>query len=132
MPPPYTLRIARPTKSIPSLLPFYTTGLGFTVLSEFSAHAGFSGVILGHPNAPYHLEFTTTTNAEHEVRAPSEDNLLVFYIPDNGEWEEAVRRMRGAGFESVRSFNPWWEDGGVTFEDVDGWRVVLMGVRWGI
>ncbi|KAH7081824.1 prolyl endopeptidase [Paraphoma chrysanthemicola] len=131
------LRIARPTPSIPSLLPFYTTGLGFTVVSSFTAHNGFDGVMLGHPSLPYHLEFTTRDGHESEGRAPTEDNLLVFYLPAKEEWELMVNRMESVGDEkvckSVKSVNPWWEQEGRgrTFEDADGWRVVLWNEAWG-
>ncbi|KAF2028775.1 hypothetical protein EK21DRAFT_113627 [Setomelanomma holmii] len=143
------LRIARSTPSIPSLLDFYTTGLGFRIISSFTAHNGFDGVMLGHPSLPYHLEFTTHYERHKEDegegygRAPTRDNLLVFYIAGREEWEGAVRRMEdlekkgGNGEEnsvckSVRSENPWWEqDGkGRTFEDADGWRVVLWNGVW--
>jgi hypothetical protein len=138
MPPPRTtplstshLRIARPTRSIPSLLPFYTTGLGFSVLGSFTDHAGFDGIMLGHPRAPYHLEFTVERGHD-PGRAPTKDNLLVFYLPEKAEWDEAVARMRGAGFESVQSWNPYWDQDGLgrTYEDADGWRVVLWNGGW--
>ncbi|KAF2739442.1 Glyoxalase/Bleomycin resistance protein/Dihydroxybiphenyl dioxygenase, partial [Polyplosphaeria fusca] len=134
------LRIARPTPSIPSVLPFYIQGLGFTLLSSFNNHNGFDGAILGHPSLPYHLEFTTQHGHEHEGRAPTKDNLLVFYLPDQEEWTLAVERMQSLGFESVRAENPWWEgdgkeaaDGGTegrTYEDADGWKVVLYRGVW--
>ncbi|OCL10633.1 Glyoxalase/Bleomycin resistance protein/Dihydroxybiphenyl dioxygenase [Glonium stellatum] len=123
------LRIARPSNNIPAILPFYTTGLGFSVLSSFTAHAGFDGVMLGHPSAPYHLEFTTKVG--HDTgRAPTQDNLLVFYLPDEGEWKEAVARMERSGFRAVESFNPYWDVKGKTFEDRDGWRIVLQNAGW--
>ncbi|KAH7080667.1 prolyl endopeptidase [Paraphoma chrysanthemicola] len=130
------LRIARPTPSIPSLLPFYTTGLGFNVVSSFTAHNGFDGAMLGHPSLPYHLEFTAREGHESEGRAPTEDNLLVFYLPLKEEWEMMVRRMESVCDEklckSVKSVNPWWEQEGRgrTFEDADGWRVVLWNGAW--
>lgn len=124
-----TLRVARPTNDIKSLLPFYTTGLGLGVLYEFKNHDGFDGVMLGHPNSPYHFEFTLRTG--HDAgRAPTEDNLLVFYVPEKTIWEDAVRRMADAGFESVKSFNPYWDRWGLTFEDPDGYRVVLQCGKW--
>lgn len=52
------IRIARPTDNIAALLPFYCQGLGFEVIGSFEDHQGFDGVMLGHPQAPYHLEFT--------------------------------------------------------------------------
>ena len=62
--------------------------------------------------------------------APSEDNLLVFYLPDAAEWQEAVNRMLAAGYEPVRSFNPYWDCAGRTFQDPDGYRVVLQNAPW--
>ncbi|KAF2240877.1 Glyoxalase/Bleomycin resistance protein/Dihydroxybiphenyl dioxygenase [Trematosphaeria pertusa] len=130
------LRIARPTPSITALLPFYTSGLGFSIIGSFTGHAGFDGVMLGHASLPYHLEFTQQEG--HDVgRAPTKDNLLVFYLPDEEDWTDAVQRMEKAGFESVKGWNPYWEgDGkvggtkGRTFEDADGWRVVLWKGGW--
>ena len=86
-------------------------------------------MILGRKGSPYHLEFTHKRG--HEAgKAPSQDNLLVFYIPDETEWKNAVERMQKHGYAPVKSFNPWWDDGGKTFEDVDGYRVVLYNHSW--
>ena len=63
-------------------------------------------------------------------RAPTRDNLLVFYFPDAEDWQSAVRKMREAGFEPVSAFNPYWDREGVTFEDPDGYRVVLQKAAW--
>lgn len=125
------LRIARPTRSISSLLPFYTNGLGFQTIGSFEQHAGFNGVMLGHPSLPYHLEFTEE-EGHNPGRAPSQENLLVFYLPRKEDWEAAVTKMEGAGFESVRSYNPYWDgDGkGKTYEDADGYRIVLWSGAW--
>ncbi len=123
------LRVARPTNDLAALLPFYHRGLGFEILYEFKDHEGFDGVMLGHAGAAYHFEFTCKVG--HTVgRAPSEDNLLVFYLPDEGEWKAAVARMVAAGFEPVPSFNPYWDRHGKTFEDPDGYRVVLVKGDW--
>jgi len=40
--------------------------------------------------------------------------------------------MRGAGFEPVPSFNPFWDRQGVTFEDAGGYRIVLQNTAWPI
>ncbi|KAL2019637.1 hypothetical protein VTK56DRAFT_9452 [Thermocarpiscus australiensis] len=118
------LRIARPTNDIDALLPFYRDGLGFEVLLTFADHEGFDGVLLGHKSAGYHLEFTR--HHGHDVGgAPTQDNLLVFYLPDNDSYAGAVARMEGVGFRAVASYNPYWDRCGKTFEDPDGYRVVL-------
>ncbi len=123
------LRIARPTDAIPPLLAFYRDGLGLRVLGSFEDHAGFDGVMLGAPGAPYHFEFTQQ-RGHRAGRAPTADNLVVFYYPDAREWEHAVARMRAAGFEAVPSWNPYWDQRGRTFEDPDGYRVVLQQSPW--
>jgi len=126
-----TLRVARPTDDIEALLPFYRDGLGFSVLYRFEDHDGFDGVMLGAPAAPYHFEFT---RARGHVAgpAPSKDHLVVFYLPDETVWRAAVQRMAQAGFEPIRAFNPYWDRDGVTFEDPDGYRVVLQKAVWSL
>jgi len=124
-----TIRIARPTDNLAALLPFYRDGLGFTVLYEFSGHGDFDGVMLGHPHAPYHLEFTLA-HGHTAGRAPTEDNLLVFYLPERNRFDAAVQRLRAAGFAPVTAFNPYWDDKGLTFEDPDGYRIVLQNASW--
>ena len=129
MQPSVTLRVARPTDDIEALLPFYRDGLGLAVLARFEDHEGFDGIMLGGDGQPYHLEFTRTR--KHAAgRAPSPEHLLVFYLPENATWQAAVDRMVAAGFEPVASFNPYWDRQGVTFEDPDGYRVVLQKTRW--
>jgi hypothetical protein len=118
------MRVARPTDRLPDITAMYVQGLGFSVLAEFADHAGFDGVILGHPEDHYQLEFTT--HRGHSVgRAPSKDHLLVFYVPDRTTWDGACERLVEAGFLSVPSYNPYWDVHGRTFEDLDGYRVVL-------
>lgn len=125
----YTLRVARPTDNLPEILKFYRDGLGLKVLSSFADHEGFDGIILGAKDTPYHLEFTHK-HGDAAGRAPTHDHLLVFYIPDEKEWTYAVTRMQEHGYQPVQSYNPWWDDGGKTFEDPDGYRVVLYNRAW--
>jgi catechol 2,3-dioxygenase-like lactoylglutathione lyase family enzyme len=123
------LRIARPTDNLHALLPFYQKGLGFEVIDAFQDHAGFDGIMLGHPGGPYHLEFTRQRG--HSVgRAPTQEHLLVFYLEDADTWDIAVERMRACGYEPVPSLNPYWDVQGKTFEDPDGYRVVLQNAAW--
>jgi catechol 2,3-dioxygenase-like lactoylglutathione lyase family enzyme len=123
------LRVARPTDDVDALLPFYERGLGLTVLYRFEDHHGFDGVMLGHPQAPWHFEFTRA-RGHRAGRAPTPDNLMALYIPDPAEWQAAVDRMKAAGFQPVPSFNPYWDREGVTFEDPDGYRVVFQRAAW--
>ena len=54
----------------------------------------------------------------------------LFYLPDAAEWESACARMRSAGFAEVPSRNPYWDRQGCSFEDLDGYRVVLQRAAW--
>jgi len=123
------LRVARSTDDLAAVTRFYRDGLGFEVLGEFKDHDRFDGVMLSRKGATYHLEFTR--KAGHGAgRAPTEDNLLVFYLPDEADWKAAVARMEKAGYGPVRAFNPYWDKKGKTFEDPDGYRVVLQNASW--
>jgi catechol 2,3-dioxygenase-like lactoylglutathione lyase family enzyme len=123
------LRVARPTSHLADVIRFYRDGLGFEVLGHFENHDGFDGVMLGHHDHAYHLEFTCKRG--HDAgRAPTLDNLLVFYLPDPRAWSDAIARMRDHGYQPVRAFNPYWDRQGKTFEDPDGYRVVLQNANW--
>ena len=119
------MRVARPTDNLAAIKDMYMAGLAMPLLREFTDHDGFSGVMIGYPGGAYHLEFTAKTG--HTVgQAPTEDNLLVFYHPEHGDWQECCARMLAAGFAEVKSFNPYWDVSGRTFADVDEYRVVLQ------
>ena len=118
-----------PQATLDDVVRFYRDGLGLEQLGAFADHDGFDGVMLGAPGAPWHLEFTR--QAGHAAgTAPTKDHLLVFYLPDDGTWRAAVARMRACGHEPVPSWNPYWDVRGVTFEDPDGYRVVIQHARW--
>lgn len=123
------LRVARPTDNLEVIAKMYEEGLGFDRLSEFRNHQGFDGVILGLRSHSYHLEFTQC-KGEIAGKAPTKDNLLVFYVPGKTEWLRACKDMEHAGFRCVESFNPYWDVCGKTFEDIDGYRVVIQNEQW--
>ena len=123
------LRVARPTDNLDEVVRFYRDGLGFVELYHFENHEGFDGVMVGLKGAPYHLEFTSA-RGHRAGRAPTQDSLLVFYIPDVNEWNYAINRFKQAGYAAVASFNPYWDRLGLTFEDPDGYRVVLQHESW--
>jgi len=124
-----TLRVARPTNNMEAVIRFYRDGLGLKELGHFENHDGFDGVMLGERNAPYHLEFTHC-HGHSNLSAPTQDNLLIFYKPDEEQWQSSVSRMKSFGYQPVPSFNPYWDRKGQTFEDPDGYRVVLQNGSW--
>jgi len=107
----------------------YCQGLGLRVLGSFENHQGFDGLMLGVEHANYHFEFT---HCQHRpvAPAPTPEDLVVFYLPEPAEWQIACSNMLAAGFREVASFNPYWEDRGRTFEDPDGYRIVLQRDAW--
>ena len=99
-----------------------------TTSAKCSVHDGVDGVMLGIRSAAYHLKFTHK-RGHTAGPAPTEDNLLVFYLPDREAWQGTVDRMV-AGYDCVPSFNPYWDRIRRTFEDPDGHRVVLQNASW--
>jgi hypothetical protein len=54
----------------------------------------------------------------------------VFYVPDRQAWLLRCEAMERAGFQPVSSYNPYWDRSGRTFEDLDGYRVVIQNAAW--
>src|SRR5262245_35322591 len=104
MNPATTLRVARPTDRLDDVVRFYRDGVGLIELGSFQDHDGFDGVMLGIPGAAYHLEFIRQ-RGHFAGRAPTKENLLVFYIPVLEDWLAAVDRMVAAGYAAVPSSN---------------------------
>jgi catechol 2,3-dioxygenase-like lactoylglutathione lyase family enzyme len=126
---PYHLRIARPVSDLEKTKAMYVSGLGLKILGNFEDHEGFDGVMLGRADSDHHFEFTHCRR--HPVApTPTREDLVVFYIADPSEWRAACSRLLAAGFKQVPSFNPYWDVRGRTFEDHDGYRVVLQGAAW--
>jgi catechol 2,3-dioxygenase-like lactoylglutathione lyase family enzyme len=119
------VRIARPTDRLDEVVAFYRDGIGLAELASFRGHAGYDGVMLGLPGAEYHLEFIRREHGSPGT-APSKDNLLVLYLPETGAVEAVAARLRTRGHALVEPENPYWTAISVTFEDPDGWRVVLV------
>ena len=65
-----------------------------------------------------------------ETPTPTPEDLLVFYIPAAAAWEERCSAMLEAGFSEVPAFNPYWAQRGRTFQDQDGYRIVLQQTTW--
>ncbi|MCG1032778.1 VOC family protein [Bacillus amyloliquefaciens] len=124
------MRIARPVINLEKAFLMYSQGLGLKKIADFSDHQGFSGIMLGQEDLPWHIEFTVCHHHPIQPRQTNED-LIVLYYPDKAEWEATCGRMRSAGFTPVSSFNPYWEVIGRTFVDDNGYRVVIQNQAWG-
>lgn len=119
------IRVARPTGNLLNLIRFYQEGLMFERIGEFKDHQGYSGVMLGMPDASVHLEFTEFTEIKSLPR-PSKDNLLVFYFKNPKDRDLYAERLHQMGYSAVEPENPYWLANGITIEDPDGWRIVLV------
>lgn len=107
----------------------YCRGLHLHVVANFENHAGFDGVMLAGDDSSYHFEFSYC-RTHPVVPTPTAEDLLIFYFPESEEWRAACASMLAAGFKQVASFNPYWESRGRTFEDCDGYCIVLQQAEW--
>jgi len=119
------IRIARPTDKLKELIQFYQQGLGLNIIGSFEGHDGYDGVMLGMPDASIHLEFTQHVNGS-PCPAPTRDNLLVFYFETNEAYQAAVNQLKQGGAKEVEPENGYWIGKSTSFEDPDGWGVVLF------
>jgi hypothetical protein len=85
---------------------------GLTEIGGFRDHDGYDGVFLAVPGTDAHLELTS--GGAHGAPAPHPESLLVLFL----------------GVDPVPAANPYWAAHGTTFEDPDGFRVVLVPDRW--
>jgi catechol 2,3-dioxygenase-like lactoylglutathione lyase family enzyme len=122
-------RLARPVTDIDRTTAMYRSALGLTQLGHFNDHEGFDGIMLGMPDGEFHFEFTYCRS--HPVKpTPTPEDLLVFYIPNRREWESRCASVIAAGFIEVKSLNPYWAQNGRTFQDHDGYRLVIQCAEW--
>ncbi len=119
------IRIARPVSNLKEMQRFYAEGLGLALIGHFEDHDGISGIMLGMPDAGTHLEFTQHQE-QIETRPPSADHLLVLYIANSSDYIRLCSHLEQLGFPPVAPANPYWRNSASTFEDPDGWRVVLV------
>jgi hypothetical protein len=109
----------------------YRDGLGLSVLGDFSDREGFDGVMLGSPNAIWHLEFTQQKGA-CACRVAERRKSTGFLHRRSRPMENPERENDKAGFRKVSANNPYWDRLGVSFEDPDAYRVVLYRGSWGL
>lgn len=119
------LRVARHTERLQRVVAFYRDGIGLTEVGGFRGHDGYDGVFLAVPGTGAHLEFTA--GGGHRAPAPHPESLLVLYLGDDATVQTVAARL---GIDPVPPANPYWAKHGLTFEDPDGFRVVLVPEHW--
>jgi catechol 2,3-dioxygenase-like lactoylglutathione lyase family enzyme len=119
------LRVARHTERLDEVVAFYRDGLGLPEIGRFRGHDGYDGVFLEIPGSGAHLELTA--GGRHGTPEPHPETLLVLYAGDDDAVREIARRLAA---DPVAPANPYWAEHGVTYEDPDGFRVVLVPEPW--
>jgi GNAT superfamily N-acetyltransferase len=119
------VRIARHTDRLDEVVAFYRDGIGLPVIGSFEAHAGYDGCFIGIPGTGAHLELTS--GGEHPAPEPHPESLLVLYLGDRAAVDAVAARLDQ---DPVAPANPYWAQHAVTFEDPDGFQVVLVPARW--
>ncbi|MFF1955809.1 VOC family protein [Streptomyces sp. NPDC058220] len=125
------IRIARPSRDLRAAEDFWVSGLGLDVLYQHAADGtpGRSSLLMvGRPDAGWHLELVHDPAAPLDPR-PTPEDLLVIYlgepVPDS-----LVERLARHGGRRVPAHNPYWDTWGVTLQDPDGYRLVLSTRVW--
>jgi catechol 2,3-dioxygenase-like lactoylglutathione lyase family enzyme len=119
------LRVARHTERLAEVVAFYRDGIGLVDAGGFEGHDGYDGAFLAVPGTNAHLEFTT--GGAHGRPDPHPETLLVLYLGDSAAVDAVLGRLAATPVEAA---NPYWSEHGVTIEDPDGFRVVLVPEKW--
>lgn len=88
-------------------------------------------LMVGPDGGRWRLELTVAVSeADVVTPAPTPEDLLVIYLeePVSGE---VIQRAVAHGGTVVASNNPYWNIGGVTIANPDGYRVILTRRSWG-
>jgi hypothetical protein len=123
--PAMQLRVVRHTERLQEVVGFYRDGIGLTKIGGFRGHHGYDGVFLAVPGTGAHSELTAGRG--HGAPAPHPESLLVFYLGDEATVQAVAARL---GVDPVPPANPYWAEHGLTYQDPDGFLVVLVAEHW--
>lgn len=122
------IRVARPSRDLERACAFYRDAVGLPVLSSFADHEGFSGVILGVPDAAHQLELVRHAEVEP---SPTTEDQLVLYLGSAAAVANRATAIEAAGHEPQALPNPYWTcEGAIAFVDPDGYWLVLSPDSW--
>lgn len=124
------IRLSRPTNHLEAMIEFYGKGLGFDLLDRMDNQQGWDGVILGHRDWPYQFEFTSRRDGTIVPPAPTPEHFVVFCIPEGKLWEKRLEALFEAGYQQVTPPQLYADSNTATYEDPDGYRVVLVCGKW--
>lgn len=122
-------RVARPTRDLERVSAFYRDAVGLPVLLSFADHDGYSGFILGVPDAAHQLELVCHVDVQP---SPTTEDQLVLYLGSEAAVADRAASIRAAGYESRSPSNPYWtREGAIAFVDPDGYWLILSPDNWG-
>ncbi|WP_377461453.1 VOC family protein [Micromonospora andamanensis] len=127
--PTAAIRLARPSRHLADTERFYVQGLGLHVLYRVTAASPDEHdlVMLGWPEAPWHLELVGGSNLD-AFPSPTAEDLLVLYLATPVD-EAMINRLEAAGGRQITQ-SAYWDRWGVTVQDPDGYRLVLSSRAW--
>jgi catechol 2,3-dioxygenase-like lactoylglutathione lyase family enzyme len=127
--PAAAVRLARPSRDLAAAERFYVQGLGLQVLSRVAAESPDEHdlVLLGWPQASWHLELVGGPNLKVSP-SPTAEDLLVLYLSAPVDESLVVRLEKAGGRRTAQ--DAYWDRWGVTVEDPDGYRLVLSSRTW--
>jgi catechol 2,3-dioxygenase-like lactoylglutathione lyase family enzyme len=122
------VRVARPTRDLERARAFYSDAVGLPVLSAFSDHEGYTGVILGVPDAARQLELVHHAEVKP---SPTTEDQLVLYLGSAAAVADRATAIEAAGHEPRLPPNPYWtRESAIAFVDPDGYWLILSPDRW--
>ncbi|MFD5465292.1 VOC family protein [Kitasatospora sp. NPDC127059] len=125
------IRIARPSRNLDAAERFWASGLGLDVLYRHTTDGTpgeHSLLMVGWPDAAWHLELVHDPAAPVEPQSTADD-LLVVYLGEPVS-DTLLERLEEHGGKRVPAHNPYWDAWGVTVQDPDGYLLVLSTRSW--
>lgn len=123
------LRVVRASANYDATIAFYRDVVGLVVIDEFHGSYGEDGTIFGMPATETHLEIVRAAPPGPSI---DEFDQLVFYLPDQDAVDDATRNLLTHGVRPEPEQHPYWDaNGGVTFRDPDGRRLIYVSWVYG-
>jgi catechol 2,3-dioxygenase-like lactoylglutathione lyase family enzyme len=118
------LRVARHTERLDEVVAFYRDGIGLTEIGGFRDQMATTACSSRCPAAA-----PTRADGRRPARcAGAASGVAARALPRR---RKAVRTVAARlGVDPTPPANPYWAEHGVTFQDPDGFRVVLVPERW--
>jgi catechol 2,3-dioxygenase-like lactoylglutathione lyase family enzyme len=125
------IRIARPVLDLAVSRQFYVDGLGLRALADIVGKPELGErdlLMVGPAGGHWHLELTASAQ-DVVIPTPTPEDLLVIYLGRPLAAEMVAQAVEHGG-SVTPAHNPYWDRGGVTICDPDGYRIVLSDQSW--